>query len=128
MFWAVRTFALAAGAAALISAQAVQAAPSPLAPTVDPLVSLSLLGTAQSRAAVCGAGPACAAALPAATVATGASPAAAASAAIAMQDPRRTREGKQLPMLALILGFMIAVAVAAALLAGNDEDEPVSPD
>jgi hypothetical protein len=29
-------------------------------------------------------------------------------------------------MLALILGFMIAVAIAAALLAGDDD--PVSPD
>lgn len=126
MPWDVRTCALAAGAAALISAQGVHAAPVPTAPAVDPLVTLSLFGTAQSRAAVCGMGPACKAAVPAAAAATGASPAIAASAAVAAQDSRRDRRGKQLPMLALILGLMIAVAIGAALLAGDDD--PVSPE
>ena len=56
MTWAIRSCALAAGAAALLSAQAAYAAPALNRSTsVDPLVSLSVLGTAQSRAAVCGA-------------------------------------------------------------------------
>jgi hypothetical protein len=126
MPWAVRTFALAAGAAALVSTQAVHAAPVATAPAVDPLVTLSLFATAQSRAAVCGLGATCAAVIPAGTAVAGASPAVSASAAATAQDSRRDPRGKQLPMLALILGFMIAVAIAAALLAGDDD--PVSPD
>jgi hypothetical protein len=64
--------------------------------------------------------------VPVATAAAGASPAIAASAAATAQDSRRDPRGKQLPTLALILGFMIAVAIAVALLAGDDD--PVSPE
>lgn len=48
-----RNYVLAVGAAALLSGQAVYAAPVQPTPTVDPLVALSLLGATQSRAAVC---------------------------------------------------------------------------
>jgi hypothetical protein len=52
----IRGIVLAAGAAALLSAQAVYAAPVATGfANVDPLVSLSILGGAQSSAAVCGA-------------------------------------------------------------------------
>lgn len=56
----VRKFVMAASAAALLSSQAAFAAPQYVQPSVDPLVSLSVLGTAQSRAAVCAAGAAAA--------------------------------------------------------------------
>jgi hypothetical protein len=52
---------LLVGAAALFSAQAATAAPRALS-SVDPLVALSVFGTAQSRTAVCAAGAAAAAA------------------------------------------------------------------
>ena len=53
MNWGIRGFVLAAGAAALISTQAVYAAPQAhRAVGVDPLVSLSVLGTTQSRASL----------------------------------------------------------------------------
>lgn len=56
MNWGFRGCALAAGAAALLSTQAVYAAPVATGfASVDPLVSLSILGGAQSSAAVCGA-------------------------------------------------------------------------
>src|SRR3954469_4959216 len=61
----MRGFVLAAGAAALLSSQAVYAAPR--APVgFDPLVSLSLLGSVQSSAAAGGAAAAAAAAADAA--------------------------------------------------------------
>lgn len=62
MTWAIRSLALAAGAAALLSTQAAHAAPLNTRFVVDPLVSLSVFGTAQSRAAVCAAGSAAVAA------------------------------------------------------------------
>lgn len=53
MAWAIRRYALAAGAAALLSTQAAYAAPVQTRSTgVDPLVSLSVLGTTQSRASI----------------------------------------------------------------------------
>lgn len=56
MNWGLRGTVLAAGAAALLSTQAVYAAPVATGfASVDPLVSLSILGGAQSSAAVCGA-------------------------------------------------------------------------
>ena len=62
MSWAIRKYVLAAGAATLLSTQAVAAAPATSPASVDPLVMLSALGTAQSRTAVCAAGAAAAAA------------------------------------------------------------------
>ena len=56
MSWAIRKYLLAAGAATMLSSQAVAAAPAATHASVDPLVMLSALGTTQSRAAVCAAG------------------------------------------------------------------------
>ena len=128
----IRAFMLAAGAAALLSGQAVAATS---VPRLDPLVSLSVFGTAQSRAAVC------------------ASSLAAGAAAVAAQAPA---PGCLLPVTAppppppvtqvlpppppppatglgiwpLLLGLAALVGVAALLLAGDDGDgdlEPISP-
>lgn len=121
----LRRLVLIAGAGALISAQAAHAAPQAPAPAVDPLVSLSLFSTAQSRAAVCGAGSTCV--LPAAAAAPLASPALAGSAALVAQDGRRDSDGKQWLMLAGIIALIVAIAVGATLISGN-EDGPVSPD
>lgn len=58
MISGVRSSSLALAVAALLSSQAASAAPLISPVGVDPLVSLSLLGTAQSRSAVCSAGAA----------------------------------------------------------------------
>jgi len=135
MTWAIRSSALAAGAAALLSAQAAYAAPAlSRSASVDPLVSLSVLGTAQSRAAVCGAsagatfgsGQACALPGPAATAT------AAAAAAIAAQPADTTYAGgPQIGVLPLILGLAVLVGVAALIASGDDDGfgdlSPVSP-
>lgn len=127
MTWAIRSYALAAGAAALLSAQAAYAAPTPTTHSgVDPLVSLSVLGTQQSRAAVCSASalpsacnvPASMAAASAATVA----------AAAAAQDAPKP---KSLGLWPLLLGVAALIAVIIAITSGGDNGSgdltPVSP-
>lgn len=119
-----RMWGAAAGMAALLSAQTAYAAPaSSGAPALDPLVSLSVLGTNQSRAAVCGAG-ACAlpGANPAATMA-----AAGAAAAQSEYPPR----GKEI-MWPLIIGGLVVIVliILIASSGGGDADgdlTPVSP-
>lgn len=122
----LRKYVLAVGAAALLCGQSVYAAPVQPAPAVDPLVALSLLGTTQSRAAVCGTSATCG--LPVATGASAAaaSPAVSASAAWAAQGGSGQRQSGLFLVLA-IGGAMVLIAVLAATLAGNGEDEPVSP-
>ena len=126
---AIRRFALAAGAAALLSAQAAYAAPAPSRSTVvDPLVSLSVLSTTQSRAAVCsgatfGAGAAAACGLPATVPATSA-----AAAAAAAMNPEN---GKDFPTIGLIIGLALVIALAFAITSGGGDSEgnltPISP-
>jgi hypothetical protein len=122
----LRALTLAAGAAALMSTQAVYAAPVSTGPAVDPMVAVSLFGTAQSRAAVCGSGASCM--LPAmATPATAdASSLAAASAALAYQEQPRKRVNTW-----LIVGGVVVLAVILLLLLGDDDGDgdlsPVSP-
>lgn len=113
-----------AAMAALLSAQTAYAAPvSSGAPAFDPLVSLSILGTNQSRAAVCRAG---ACALPQGNPATGI---AAAGAAAAQGDyPPR---GKDI-MWPLIIGGLVVIIliILIASSGGGDADgdlTPVSP-
>jgi len=117
---------LAAGAAALLSAQTAYAAPTTSASTgVDPLVSLSVLGTAQSRAAVCGA----ASAAGAACVAPASMATAAATTAAAQGDPTYRRP--QIGVIPLLIGLGLVIAVAALILSGNGHSKgnltPVSP-
>ena len=127
MTWAIRSSVLAAGAAALLSTQAVYAAPVASASSgVDPLVSLSVLSTTQSRGAVCSG----------ATFAAGAScgipvsiAAASAAAAAAQDQPPPPSSG--IGILPLILGLAVVVGRAAAILSGGGDSEgdltPVSP-
>ncbi len=139
MTWAIGRYALAAGAAALLSAQAAYAAPTPRAPApMDPLVALSVFGTAQSSANVCAAGTAAAAA--AATAAQGAPgcvlpvtsppppPPVVGEAVIPPPPPPVVPAFS--PLLGL-LGALALVAIAAAVLGGSGDSEgdltPVSP-
>lgn len=120
-----RTWALAAGAAALVSSQAAYAAPAKTAPRIDPLVSLSLLGSAQSRAALCSSG-ACAVPARANAASAAASPAiagaAASAAALQYRDDDR-RIGLDLP--GLIVLFTLPVALVLAFALEDDGPEPV---
>lgn len=127
MTMARRSWALAAGAAALLSSQAVYAAPVRVAHPIDPLVSLSLLGTPQSRAAVCGTGVTCA--LPT----TGTSPAVAelgASAAAVQYSadpyPPGRRVGATAAELAVLFFFPVVLFLVIALEDDND-DRSISP-
>jgi hypothetical protein len=127
MTWAIRTFALTAGAAALVSAQAAYAAPVRSTAAVDPLVAVSLFGTAQSRAAVCAAGAPCALPSYGATASTSAPMLGAAAVATQNQRDRRDRPNNQLLLLAGVIALMVAIGVGAALL-GGDDDGPISPE
>lgn len=123
MYVRMRSLGLAVGAAALLSAQAVAAAPvGSGAPALDPLVSLSVLGTDQSRAAVCGAGAACT--LPGIS---GATTAAAAAAAAAAQGDYQER-GKSITW-PLLIGALVIIAliIVIASSGGNDADGDLTP-
>jgi hypothetical protein len=127
MFLTMRKCVLAAGAAALLSSQAVKAAPVQSAPAVDPLVALSILGSAQSRAAVCGTSATCGLPMMAGASAATTSPAVstAAAAAAVQGGPDERRSGL---ILALAMGgAMVLIAVLAVALVGDDDDEPISP-
>ncbi len=130
MTWAFRSCALAAGAAALLSAQAVYAAPTPTTSSgVDPLVSLSVLGTQQSRAAVCSAtASTTACSVPASMASASAATAAAAAAATAAQDSPPPKAFGFWPAL---LGLAALIAVVIAITSGGNNGHgdltPVSP-
>ena len=139
MIWAIRSFALTAGAAALLSSQAVYAAPARMAPAIDPLVSLSVLGTAQSRAAVCAAGASAAAA--GAATAFGQAPATGCLFPVVTPTTPPPVVDTPLPSapppagpgfnpLLGILGALLLAGLAFAILSGDDNDgdlEPISP-
>lgn len=141
MNWSVRTGALAAGAAALLSAQAAYAAPAP-SYMVDPLVSLSALGTAQSRTAVCAAGSTAAAMAGTAAVqgAPGCvlpvtAPPVVAPVVETVPPPLAPAiapaPGKELGLLPILGGLALLAAIAAFVLLDDDDDdgslEPISP-
>jgi hypothetical protein len=112
----VSRFATGVVAATLFVGSAASAAPQ----TVDPLVALSLFGTAESRAAVCGdAASGCV--LPMSTAAV---------AQPADDVPPAMVESRGVSILPLLLGLG-AVAAAALLLLNGDSDAnielPVSP-
>lgn len=120
----IRMWALAAGSAALLSAQAVSAAPaSNGAPALDPLVSLSALGTDQSRAAVCGAGGAGPCALPGINPAM--TMAAAGAAAVQNDNPP---PGKTIAWPLIIGGLLVIVLIVLiASSGGGDADGDLTP-
>lgn len=137
-----RTRVLGAGAAALLFSQTAYAAPAFHAPAIDPLVSLSALGTAASRAAVC-AGSTAAVAGAATAMAQGPAPgcvlpvtapppvAAAPPVAEALPPPPPPAGGMGIGTLPLLLGLAAIIGVAALVLSGDDDNDgdvtPVSP-
>jgi hypothetical protein len=125
MILASRKWVLAAGAAALLSTQAAWAVPVNSTPAVDPLVSLSILGSQQSRTAVCGTGATCAlpAGMSAATAAT--SPAIAGSAA-AVQGPGHPY-GLDWAGLAVLFAFPVVLILAMALEDNGNDTPPFIP-
>ena len=142
MTWAIRSMALAAGAAALLSTQAAYAAPLKSRLAIDPLVSLSVLGTAQSRAAVCAAGAAAAAAGAATAAAQGVVPAPGCVLPVTAPPPPPPVTTTVAPLpppvpgpgfnpLLGLLGALLILGVAAAVLTGGGDGEgdlaPVSP-
>jgi hypothetical protein len=139
MFLALRSCALAAGAAALISSQAAYAAPSLTKPIVDPLVSLSVLGTAQSRTAVCAAGASAAAAGAAVAAAQAAPPGCVLPVTAPPPTPVTQVAPAPLPpapgpgigTLPLLLGLAALLGVAAWLILRDDDGDgdltPISP-
>lgn len=116
-----------AGAVALVSAQVASASPSPnTAPSVDPLVSVSLLGTPQSRGAVCGSyrtGGKC-------VLSGSASFTTAAANTAALQTESSTPPPKNITW-PLIIGLIAIIVIAALIFSSNGDGEgnltPVSP-
>lgn len=123
----IRASIWAAAAAALLSAQAVSAAPASTAPRVDPLVSLSLLSSGQSRASVCGGGAACApsaamsGAMPSASLAV-----AGAANSAATQDAGPPPVHPDYAGLALLFFFPVVLIIAMATDNGGSNG-PASP-
>ena len=133
MTWAIRSMALTAGAAALLSTQAAYAAPLNTKLAVDPLVSLSVFGTAQSRAAVCAAGSAAVAAgaAVAQSVAPGCvlpvtAPPPPPPVTSAVMPPPPPPSGLGFNPL-IILGALLGVGLLAWLLLDDDDDDDVVP-
>jgi hypothetical protein len=125
MAMTIRSSILAVGAAAFLSSQAVYAAPARSGPALDPLVSLSILGSEQSRTAFCGGGACTASSLtPSASFSPAVAGMAASSAAV--QEP-----GYQQPhpdWLGIGVLFFVPLFIAIAILAqGGDNGDPVSP-
>jgi hypothetical protein len=105
MNWGIRGSVLAAGAAALLSTQAVYAAPpAPRTAGVDPLVSLSVLSAPQPSAALL------------------------ASTAAVQNDEASP---KALNPLIIVLGLVVFAGLVAALISGggnaHGDFTPVSP-
>lgn len=121
-----RGLTFVAGTVALVSAQAVSASfNTQAAPAVDPLVSLSVLGTPQSRAAICSPsqiGNRCV--FPGAASLTTAAATAAATQTESPTPPKSIA-------WPLIIGLIAIIAVAALILSSNGDGEgdltPVSP-
>lgn len=136
---AIRSYAMAVGAAAFLSAQAAAAAPIQAPAGIDPLVALSVFGTSQSQAAVCAtAGSAAAAAAATTTTAqgqarcvlpvTGAPPAAVAPPPALLAPAAAPKAVGTLPMLLGLAAIVAAlVAIASGGGKGGGDLTPVSP-
>lgn len=136
----IRRSVLVAGAAAFLSSQAAYAAPA--SSPIDPLVSLAVLGGAQSQAAVCsGSTATTSAALAAAQAAppgcvlpvTAAPPPPVAEAAPPPPPPvvETAAAPKAIGTLPLLLGLAAIIGVIALIVSGNHhgngEITPISP-
>ena len=135
---AISKSVLAAGAAALLSAQAAFAAPAPT-PSLDPMVAVSVLASAQSRASLC-AGTAAATAAAAGAAAAQGAPAncvlpvtapAPPPVVTSTVGPPPPPAGKSLGIWPILLGLAAIIAVAALVLGGGDDGDgdlvPISP-
>ena len=134
----IRSYALAVGMAAVLSGQAVAAAPQYRAARIDPLVALSVFGTAQSQAAVCAPGTSAAVA-GAAAAAQGQAPGCVlpvtAPPVAAVPPPAYVAPvaaPATLGTLPILLGLAAIVAAIAALAAsgggkGSGDLTPISP-
>ena len=123
----LRTFTLAAGVTALLSAQAVNAAPASSVQPVDPLVLLSLVGTTQSQAAFCGT-TACtpSATMPASLPSASLGLAGAASSA-ATQDAAGNPWDGDWPGLVVLFLLPVILFIVIATEDGNGNGHPISP-
>jgi hypothetical protein len=135
----IRTTILAAGAAALLSSQAVYAAPAAPIRSVDPLVSLSALAGSASRTAVCAGSTAAAAAASAAVQPgptgtcvlplTAPPPPVPVTEAVAPVVPGPAP--KSIGWLPILLGAAGLAGIIALILASDDnghgDNTPVSP-
>jgi hypothetical protein len=126
MAFTLRSCTMGVAAAALLSSQAAYAVPIKTVPAADPLVAVSIFGSAQSREAVCGTGAACT--LPAMSAAA-ASPRAlgGAASAAAMQYPTESRPGLDLAGLAVLFFVPVAIVLSIALEGGGNDSKPISP-
>lgn len=130
----IRGCVLAAGAAALVSAQAAYAAPALSKPIVDPLVSLSVFGSAQSRAAVCAAG-ASAAAAGAAVAAVQAAPQGCVLPVTTPPPAPLVQQPVGVPPAAgfgigtvpLVIGLLTLLGIGYLLFDDDDDSDPISP-
>lgn len=122
-----RGWMLAAGTVAIVSAQVAAASSLPnRTPAVDPLLSVSVLGTPQSRAAVCSpneTGNRC--------VLSGSAPLTLSAATIAAAQTESSTPPPKSITWPLIIG-LIAIVVAAVLVFSNNGDgegdlTPISP-
>ena len=125
MNWGIRGSVLAAGAAALISTQAVYAAPpAPTSAGVDPLVSLSVLSAPQPSATLIGS----------TAVAQGTTKTCPDGSVVNSADPCPgvyVAPAKSISPLLIILGLVIFAGLVAALISGGSDAHgdltPVSP-
>ena len=135
----IRATILAAGAAALLSSQAVYAAPTAPVRSVDPLVSLSALGSVASRSAVCAGSTAAMAAAASAAMqpvapgcvlpVTAPPPPAPVTAAVAPVVPAEAP--KSIGWLPILLGAAALAGLIALILSSDDnghgDNTPISP-
>ena len=134
--------AMLIAASVLGSSAASAAAAVPALRSIDPLVALSVFGTAQSRAALCGASAAAVAGAAAAQAAPGAGcvlPVVDAPPPVAAVEPAPPPAavapvavaGSSVGALPLLLGLAAIVGLAALVLKHNDSsgeiDRPISP-
>jgi hypothetical protein len=129
MNWGIRGFVLAAGAAALLSTQAVYAAPQAhRAVGVDPLVSLSVLGTTQSRASLVAATAAVQDAPPAVQTCPDGS---VIPVTATCSPPPGPPPGHGVGALPLVIGLVAFLALVALVASGHGNGHgdltPVSP-
>ena len=134
MTWKIRV--LGAGAAALLFTQAAYAAPALAVAPIDPLVSLSMLSTAGSRAAIC-AGSTAAVAGAAAALAQGPAPGCVLPVTAPPPPPPAAapppppvvgaEAGPGFPTIPVLLGLAAIIAIAVALASSGNDHNAVSP-